>query len=325
MAKLETKYLGLSLKNPVIVSSCGLSSTVDKIAKLAQAGAGAVVLKSIFEEQIKMEAGSMLKDANYPEAQDYILNYAKSNALDSYLKLIEDAKKTVDIPIIASINCASASEWVSFAKAIEKAGADALELNVFFVPNTTHEDGLHYENLYIDILKAVKAKVSIPVVMKLGQNFSNLPAFVDRLKGHGASGVVLFNRFYAPDISTGDLSFTTSDVLSSPADIRFPLRWTGIISALVNHLDICASTGVHDGQAVVKMLLAGATTVQVCSVLYKNGVDYLTQMVSEVEAWMDQHNFEELKEFRGRMSYKNIPDSEVFERAQFMRYFSNME
>ena len=138
MAKLETKYLGLSLKNPVIVSSCGLSSTVDKIAKLAQAGAGAVVLKSIFEEQIKMEAGSMLKDANYPEAQDYILNYAKSNALDSYLKLIEDAKKTVDIPIIASINCASASEWVSFAKAIEKAGADAVITSY----------SIHYTKLY---------------------------------------------------------------------------------------------------------------------------------------------------------------------------------
>ncbi|MBN1951601.1 MAG: dihydroorotate dehydrogenase-like protein [Bacteroidales bacterium] len=323
MANLETTYLGIPLKNPVIVSSCGLSSSIEKIEKLAGAGAGAIVLKSIFEEQINMEAGSMLKNSDYPEAMDYIMAYSKSNALDQYLKLMEDAKQRVDIPIFASINCATAAEWISFARSMEDAGADGLELNIYYIPNSL-TNGESIEDLYYDILRKVKEKVTIPVVLKLGQQFSNLPVFVNKLKAYGANGVVLFNRFYAPDINTDTLTFTTSEVFSSPGDIRFSLRWVGIISSLVQKLDICASTGIHNGTAAVKQILAGAQTVQVCSTLYKNGPDYLSTILKGISDWMKVHNYKTLADFRGKMSYRNIPDPSIFERAQFMKYFSNM-
>jgi dihydroorotate dehydrogenase (fumarate) len=325
MANLETKYLGLNLKNPVIVSSSGLTGTPGKIVQLADAGAGAVVLKSLFEEQIRMEAGSMIKNTDYPEAADYIDAYSRSNALDEYLKLIEDAKARIDIPVIASINCISSSEWMSFAKQIQEAGADALELNVFFLPNEIHGGGTDYEQIYYDILDAVTRKITIPISVKLGQHFSNIPALVNNLYARGSKGVVLFNRFYAPDIDLDAMSFTTSEVFSTPADIRQSLRWVGIVSSLVKKIDICASTGVHDGRAVIKQILAGAAAVQICSVLYKKGPGFIGEILKEVNTWMDLKNFEDLHELRGRMSYKNIPDPSVFERAQFMKYFSGMQ
>ncbi len=324
MAKLETSYLDLKLKNPVIVSSSGLSNNISKIEKLARSGAGAIVLKSIFEEQIRIEAGLMLKGSDYPEATDYIMTYAKSNALDSYLKLIEEARASVDIPIIASINCVSSSEWISFAKNMQEAGASAIELNVFILPTSAKDNGKTYEELYSSLLANIKKVVTIPVSVKIGQHFSNIPAFVNNLKAYGADGVVLFNRFYAPDIDLDTLTFTTSEVLSSPADIRYSLRWVGIVSSLVPKLDICASTGVHDAQGVIKQILAGAKAVQVCSVLYKKGPEYLEKILVDMDEWMDKHNFTNLREMRGRMSYKNIPDPTVFERAQFMKYFSDL-
>lgn len=322
MANLETTYLGLKLKNPVIVSSSGLTSSLNKIEQLARADAAAVVLKSLFEEQIRMEAGAMLQDADYPEALDYISNYARNNAIDDYLKLIEEAREKVDIPVIASINCISSSEWISFARSIEEAGAQALELNVFVMPNEIHEHGGGYEAMYYEILNKVVPQLSIPVSVKLGQHFSNIPGLVNNLHAHGAKGVVLFNRFYAPDIDLDDLSFTSSEVFSSPADIRQSLRWVGIVSSLVDKIDICASTGVHDGGAVIKQILAGARAVQVCSVLYKEGPQHLKKIISAIPEWMDAHNFENIREFRGRLSYRNIPDPSIFERAQFMKYFA---
>ena len=324
MAKVETTYLGIPLKNPVIVSSSGLANNLEKVIKLSKAGAGAIVLKSIFEEQINLEAGNMINGADYPEAHDYIQAYSKSNALEQYLKLIEDAKKNVDTPVFASVNCVSASEWISFAKSVEDAGADALELNIYYLPNTTKEEGNGVEETYYHILREVRKRVSLPIAIKLGQQFSNLPVFINKLKGYGANGVVLFNRFYAPDINTENLTLSAADVFSHPSEIRNSLRWVGIISSLVSKLDICASTGVHDGLAVVKQLLAGAQAVQVCSALYKNGPDFLEQIIRVLGNWMEKHNFEAIEEFRGRLSYKNIPDPSVFERAQFMKYFSSM-
>ncbi len=325
MAKLETRYLGLQLKNPVIISSSGLSNNISKIEKLAENGAGAIILKSIFEEQIRMEAGSMLKGSDYPEAEDYIMAYSKNNALENYLKLIEEAKSQVQIPIIASINCVSSAEWISFARNMEEAGADAIELNVFILPTSAKDTSKSYEELYFSLITKIKKVISIPVSVKIGQHFSNIPAFVNSLMGYGADGVVLFNRFYAPDINLDTLTFTSSEVFSSPADIRFPLRWVGIVSSLVPKLDICASTGIHDAKGVIKQILAGAKAVQVCSVIYKNGPEYLKKIIAELNDWMDLHNFSDLRELRGRMSYKNIPDPAVFERSQFMRYFSNFD
>lgn len=323
MSKLSVSYLGLKLKSPIIISSSGLTDSADKIAKLSENGAGAVVLKSLFEEQIKHEAKSLMTDGQYPEAQDYLLNYLRSNTVESYLQLIEDSKKKTDIPVIASVNCISVGEWVSFAKDAENAGADALELNVFFIPLDLKHTSEYYENIYFNILSAVKEKVRIPVSIKLGQNFTNLPAFVGNLYNRGAKSVVLFNRFYAPDIDTGKLEFTPADVLSSPEEIRNTLRWIGIISAVVKQVEVCASTGVHDGEAVIKQLLAGASAVQICSTIYKNGPAYIKTMLKEIENWMEKNNFEQIKDFVGRLNYQHIQDPTVFERSQFMKYFSD--
>jgi dihydroorotate dehydrogenase (fumarate) len=324
MINLSTKYLGLELRNPIIISSSGLTSSVSKIEKLQRVGAGAIVIKSLFEEQIKMEAGSILKDTDYPEASDYINMYTRENSIDQYLKIIENTKKIVSIPIIASINCTTSAEWIYFAAAMQEAGADAIELNMFFIPDSIYNDGMIYEQRYYDILEEIITKISIPVAVKLGQHFSNIPSLVNNLYFRGAKGVVLFNRFYSPDIDVDNFSFEASSVFSSPDDIRNSLRWVGIVSSMVDKIDICASTGVHDGKAVIKQILAGAAAVQVCSVLYKKGPEYLTTIIDVLKNWMEKFNFESISDFRGRMSYKNIPDPAVFERAQFMKYFSNM-
>jgi len=325
MVDLTTRYAGMKLKSPVIVSSSGLTQSVDRIEKMAEAGAGAVVLKSIFEEQIRFEIGQLSSGSpDYPEAYDYLAGYARDNTLSAYLELIRDAKARVDIPVIASVNCVSATEWVSFAKEIEKAGADALELNVYFLPIDKNSHAEKFERVYYDLVTAVKAAVSIPVIVKLGSGFTNPVAVVDQLRVRGADAVVLFNRFYAPDINLDDLSFGSAEVLSSPADIRDSLRWIGIISSEVEMIDLAASTGIHSGQAIVKQILAGAAATQVCSALYRNGIDHIRVMTGELRDWMEKKGYHSINEFRGKLSYARIKDPAMYERAQFIRYFSQM-
>jgi len=322
MINLTTRYLGLDLKNPVIVSSSGLTDSVDKIIKLEKAGAGAVVLKSLFEEQINFEAGRYVENGMYPEAHDYITGYTKTNAVEEYLQLIEGSKKSVAIPVIASINCMSVSEWLSFAKDIQLAGADALEMNMFFVPSEPDKSAGYFEQMYNDLVVKVKEVASIPLSVKLGYYFTNLSGMVSNIYKRGAAGVVLFNRFYEPDIDIDKISLTSSKVFSSPSDIRQSLRWVGLISALVKNIDIAASTGIHNGGAVIKQLLAGATVTEVCSVLYTKGVDHIQLMINELTEWMKQNNFSKIEDFRGRLNYDNISDPSMYERAQFMKYFS---
>jgi dihydroorotate dehydrogenase (fumarate) len=323
MINLSTNYLGLTLKSPLIVSSSGLTNSVDKIRKFEEFGAGAVVLKSIFEEQINYEAGMLVENGIYPEAHDYITGYSKTNALEEHLKIIEEAKKVVKIPVIASINCMSVSEWVSFAKDIENAGADALELNVFFVPSDIERSSVKYEELYYDLIVKIKNVTRIPLAVKIGYHFTNMVGMVNNLYIRGAKGVVLFNRFYEPDIDIENLKLTSSGVFSSPADIRQSLRWVGIISDKVKKIDVAASTGVHDGKAAIKLILAGARAVQVCSVLYKKGIEQVKIMNDEISAWMSKKSIKSIEEFRGKLNYSNIPDPSVYERSQFMRYFSS--
>ena len=316
--------MGLKLKNPVIAGSSGLTSTVDKIRSLEKAGAGAVVLKSLFEEQINYEAGNLIMDQDYPEAEDYIKNYTKDHSVENYLSLIEEAKKSVSIPVIASINCVSASDWTGFSRRIEAAGADALELNVFFIPTDKFKTSADIEKIYYDLARQVTGIVKIPVAMKLGNHFTNVPGVVDRLYSYGIKGVVMFNRFYEPDIDIEKMKLTSADIFSSTSDLRHVLRWTALVSDKVNLIDISASTGVHSWQAVVKQLLAGAKTVQVCSLLYKNGIKEVTSLVGGLEQWMDNKGFGSIGEFRGKMSYRKIPDPSVYERSQFMKYFSDI-
>ena len=323
MANLSTNYLGLKLTNPLIVSSSGLTNTVEKIQKLEALGAGAVVLKSLFEEQIQVEAGRMLEESSYPEAQDYILQYTKSNSLEEYLQLIENTKRTVKIPVIASINCISASEWVSFSGDIERAGADALELNIFFLPTDKDIPSDKHEELYYNVISKVRKKSGIPVSIKIGMHFTNLVKLIHNMYIRGARGVVLFNRFYAPDIDIDNMKITAAEVFSNPSDIRNSLRWVGIVSDQVEKIDVAASTGVHDGEGAIKQILAGAKAVQVCSVLYQKGIDHISVIKNDIENWMDKHHFKTVEEFRGKLNYRNIPDPTVYERSQFMKYFSN--
>jgi dihydroorotate dehydrogenase (fumarate) len=313
------------LNSPLIVSSSGLTSSTEKIRKLQESGAGAVVLKSLFEEQINYEAGSMIENGLSPEAHDYITRYSKENALESYLKHIEEAKSKVKIPIIASINCMSDNEWVSFARDIEKAGADALELNVFFVASEVGQSSEKYEDLYCNILLKVKSVTKMPVAVKIGYHFTNLVNMVHKLYLRGADAVVLFNRFYEPDIDIEKMEMSTGGVFSSPADIRQSLRWVGIISDKVSKLDIAASTGIHDGKAALKQILAGAKAVQVCSVLYEKGNEQLHIMNTEIAKWMDRKGFKTIEEFRSKLNYRNISNPSDYERSQFMKYFSTYQ
>jgi dihydroorotate dehydrogenase (fumarate) len=326
MANLETTYLGLKLKNPLVAASSGITNSAEKIRKLEQAGIGAVVLKSVFEEQINNEVTSMLlqdsQNTGYPEAADYIRNYLRDNTVTKHIKLIEETKKAVDIPVIASVNCVSASEWTTFAKDFQEAGADALELNIFYVSVDRREKPGVVEQLYIDVLEKVKKEVSIPVSVKIGLYHSNIIGMVDKLKANGAKGVVMFNRFYEPDIDLDKLELTSSEVFSSPVEIRHTLRWVGLVSSEIADIDIAASTGIHDGKSVVKQILAGAKVAQLCSTLYVNGNDVIPAMISEMETFMKKWNFKRIEDFRGRLSYKNIPDPMVYERSQFMKYFS---
>jgi dihydroorotate dehydrogenase (fumarate) len=326
MANLETTYLGLKLKNPLVAASSGLTSSVEKIKELANAGIGAIVLKSIFEEQINHEITSLLKNqqnTSYPEAEDYIRNYTRDNTVVKHLELLKKAKEAVDIPIIASVNCITSMEWTSFAKDFEEAGADAIELNIFYLPTDRHEKPGMVEQLYIDVLEKVKKEVTIPVSVKFGVHHSNIVGMADKLKASGAAGIVMFNRFYEPDINLDKLELTSSEVFSSPADIRRSLRWVGLVSSAITKIDIAASTGIHDGDGVLKQLLAGAQVAQLCSTLYVNGSAAIPPMLEEMKTFMKKWNFKRIEDFRGRLSYKNIPDPLMYERSQFMKYFSN--
>lgn len=328
MINLETTYLGLKLKNPIIVGSSGLTNSVDNVIEIEKNGAGAVVLKSLFEEQILEASKKTFEDGEmanyYPEAQDYIHNYTKENDINIYLNLIKDCKKSVEIPIIASINCFSDSDWMDFARRIEKAGADALELNVFILPSDMEKNGIENEKAYLDIANKITSIVQIPVALKLSYYFSSLAKSLVTLSWTKIKGLVLFNRFFSPDIDIDHLEIKSSNVFSTPSDLSISLRWVAMLSNNV-HCDIAASTGVHDGKAVIKQLLAGAKAVQIASVLYKKGFKEIGLMLEEIKAWMEKMEFDTIEEFRGKMSFENTRNPAAWERVQFMKYFSGIE
>ncbi len=328
MANLSTTYMGLKLKNPIIIGSSGLTNSVENIKEAAANGAAAVVLKSLFEEQILHSASHTLMQNEgsnyYPEAEDYIRNYTRSSDLDNYLKLIRDSKKAVDIPIIASINCVSSREWTDFAKKIEEAGADALELNIFVLPSDPTKSGEQNEALYFDILEKITKTVKIPVSAKVSYYFSGMAKMALKLSWTGISGLVLFNRFFSPDIDIDNFEVKATNVFSTPAELSTSLRWVAMLSSQVQ-CDIAASTGIHDGKAVIKQLLAGAKAVQVASVIYKKGFKEVQFMLDEITVYMDQHNFKTLDQFIGRMSVKKAENPAAYERVQFMKHFSGIE
>lgn len=322
MIDLKTSYAGLTLDNPVIVGSSGLVDHADKVRRMADYGPGAIVLKSLFEEQILADSGRITDVNFYPEALDYIRNYSRSNTVGNYLNLIEEAKKAIHQPIIASINCLSGSGWTDFARQIEEAGADALELNIFILPVDDREPA-RIEKKYFEVLDQVKAKTRLPLIVKISPYFTNLIYMVHQFYAHGAKAVVLFNRLYEPDIDLATDHVTSHDVFSNPAELRQTLRWISLISDKDRKIDLSASTGVHDPAAVIKLLLAGATTVQVCSVLYKKGPEYLQVLVKGLGDWMQKKGYENIDDFRGSMNYRSHEDPATWERVQFMRYYSD--
>ncbi len=326
MADFKTNYMGLELKNPIIVGSSGLTNSVENIIDIEKNGAGAVVLKSLFEEQIMQEVSKTIsQDAHtYPEAADYISNYSKDTAVGNYIKLIKDAKAAVNIPVIASINCVSSVEWISYASKMEEAGADALELNVFIMPSDPHKSGDENEKMYLDIIQKVQKVISIPIAIKLSYYFSSLAKTALSLSWTGISGMVLFNRFFSPDIDIDTFEIKPTNVFSTPEELSTSLRWVAMLSSRL-HCDIAASTGIHDGTSVIKQLLAGAKAVQISSVLYKNGFGEIKTMLSDLEKWMEKHSFKSLDDFVGKMSIKETDNPAAYERVQFMKYFSGIE
>ncbi len=330
MADLSTNYMGFKLRNPIIAGSSGLNKTVDNLIKLEKHGAAAVVLKSLFEEQIMHQITQTMKHTEnaeshvYPEAEDYISNYTREKDLGDYLRLIEGGKKSVTIPVIASINCVSSSEWISFAKKIEDAGADGIELNIFILPSDTKRDSEQNEQVYFDIVMEIMRQVSIPVAVKISYYFSSLAKTALKLSWTGIAGMVLFNRFFSPDIDINKFEVTSSNVFSSPQELSTSLRWVAMLSDKL-HCDIAASTGIHDGEAVVKQLLAGAKAVQIVSTLYKDGFGQIGKMTAFIESWMNKHQFKSTDEFIGRLSLKASENAAAYERVQFMKHFAGIE
>ena len=325
MINVETKYAGLTLRNPIIIGSSGLTNNAEHNKRLEEAGAGAIVLKSLFEEQIELQSDSLMQNSDSPEAADYIYSYVKTNQINQYLELIEKSKEVCTIPIIASINCYKSDAWIEFARQIEAAGADALELNVFFLETDLTADADSVEERYIKLIRRVKETVSIPVMIKTSKMQGNIPALAQTLTVNGADGLVLFNRFYQPDIDIFKQEVTSSNIFSNPADLSDTLRWTAILSGKIPGISIATSTGVHDWESVIKCLLAGADAVQICSAVYQQGQEIISQMLTRLEEWMSQQNYQNISEFKGKLNYANIPNPTLYERSQFMKYYSKRE
>jgi len=326
MADLTTTYMGLKLKNPIIAASSGLTNSVEDIKEFEENGVGAVVLKSIFEEEIRRELkkdiGIMnMETFQYPETFDYYDNYAEDDTLTNYLKLIREAKKAVSIPVIASVNCVSAEKWPYYAETLQDAGADALELNVFVMPSDFEKTSEENEKVYFDLIKEVKKYVKIPISLKISYYSASLGSFIQKLSNTGIDGLVLFNRFYSPDIDINNLEILSTNVTSSSSELPISLRWIGIMHNRVG-CDLAASTGVHDGAAVIKQVLAGANAVEIASAFYKNGKGILKDMLNDISTWMDQKGYKTIADFRGKMSQDKAQNPAAYERMQFMKHFS---
>ncbi|MFO8130150.1 MAG: dihydroorotate dehydrogenase-like protein [Bacteroidales bacterium] len=318
---LSTTYMGLKLKNPIIVSSSKLTNNIGNIKKCADQGAGAIVLKSLFEEQLLADADKLMdQDDKYfwfPEAVDFINKYSKEYGVKEYLELIREAKKMTGIPILGSINCSTPNEWPKFAKNLEEAGLDGLELNISIFPFDANVTSKTIEDRYVEIIEAVKAHVSIPVSVKIGACFTNLMQMVSRLSEAGADAVVLFNRYYRPDIDIDTGKIHRDNYFSAPEEITQSLRWVSLLSNKVK-CDIAANTGIHNAEGVIKQLYAGASATQICTTLYKNGIGVISSILFDIKNWMEKNAVESIGEFQGSVASRE-ENLAAFERVQFMK------
>lgn len=325
MTDISARYLGLKLTSPVIAGSSDFTSTPAGVVEMANAGAGAVVLKSIFEEQILMEIDAQRTNNmfdSYSDSENYIAFYTRQHVLQEYLDLIRDTRKTAGIPVIASINCSTSDTWVGFAREIEKAGADAIELNLFILPSDPAETDALLAARYTDIVNAVRHNTRLPIAVKVHHHFTGMSHYLVKLS-EKCQSLVLFNRFFNPDINIETLTIGSGGTFSLPEENGLVLRWIGILSPFVNG-DLAATTGIHNGPAVVKNILAGAQVVQIASALYKQGPAIISEMNAFLSDWMLKNNFSVLDDFRGRLNYASINNPAVYERAQFMKYISGL-
>jgi len=327
MANLTTSYMGFTLKNPIIAASSGLTNSLNDLIELENAGVSAVVLKSLFEEEIRLEIDKDIlrmqkENFIYPEIMDFYDTIQRvEDSLTNYIKLIADAKNKINIPVIASINCITSEKWPYYAKTLQDAGADGIELNIALLPTDLHRSRTANEKLHFEIIEEVKQHINIPIAVKISYFSSNLALFIKHLSETGINSLVLFNRFYSPDININEFEIVSSNIFSSPEESTIPLRWIALMSGPVN-CDLAASTGIHDGAGVIKQLLAGAKAVQVASALYKNGKNHIKAMLNEIANWMNVHNYKNITDYIGKMSQDNINNPASFERIQFMKYFS---
>ncbi|PSB34889.1 dihydroorotate dehydrogenase-like protein [Stenomitos frigidus] len=321
---LTTNYMGLALRSPLVPSASPLSENIDNIQRMEDAGAAAVVMHSLFEEQLRLERYELHHHLTYgtesfPEALTYFPSLSNFRVdAETYLEHIQSAKEKVNIPIIASLNGSSVGGWTRYAKQIQQAGADALELNVYDVPTDATLTGAAIEQTYLDILQSVKAVVTIPVAIKLSPYFTNMANMAQRFDQAGADGLVLFNRFYQPDINLETLEVEPNVLLSTPQAMRLPLRWIAILYGQVN-ASLAATSGIHTGQDVLKMLMAGTHITMLCSVLLRHGIDQIRVIEQAMHEWMEEHEYESVRQLQGSMSQQHCPNPSAFERVQYVR------
>ncbi|MBP8849699.1 MAG: dihydroorotate dehydrogenase-like protein [Breznakibacter sp.] len=325
MTSLKTTFLGIPINNPVVIGSSGLTGNVKNIVALEKAGAAAVVLKSIFEEEIQLEFKKTWNnletiDFHNQEFLDYYDYEIKKEVINNYTQLIREAKESVSIPVIASINCMGSSEWVNFAKKIEDAGADGIELNIFKLPFSNKLDSEMIEKSYFDIIKSIRSKVNIPIGIKISPFITNLGGFIQKISQLDVQGITLFNRFYNLDFDIEQEKVISGNIFSQDRDYHNTLRWTSLMSPRVK-CNLSASTGIHDSETAMKMIYAGATSTQIVSVVYELGNSQIKHILDGIEGWMQRKGYKTIQEFRGKLSQSTSTDPEHYERVQFMKYF----
>jgi dihydroorotate dehydrogenase (fumarate) len=329
MADLSVKYMGLHLKNPIIVGSSGLSQSIDDLRKLEDSGVGAVVVRSMFEEQIYLDADykrlnpddKNLNHIEHFETLDYTEKRVRREYLSSFVKTIEEAKEKLQIPVISSINCISARGWMSFATRLQDAGADAIELNIAIQPFSPVMSAADIEQLHLEIIYKVRDTVDIPVAVKISPYFSDMSRVIDHIAQTGVNGIVLFNRFISPDIDIEKMKVTFANRYSSTCEMSNPLRWVAMKSE-TTPCDLCASTGIHNGADVIKILLAGGAATQIVSTIYKNGAKQVALMLDEMNNWMAAKGYGNIGQFAGIMRHHVETDTPAsYERMQFMKYY----
>lgn len=321
MADITSSFVGLRLQSPIIIGSSGITRNLDKVQTLADAGAGAVILKSLFEEQIEAYAASMEQSSDYTEASEYITHYIRGEEVERYLDMIRQHKSKLSIPVIASINCYKSDSWLDFASRIAAAGADALEINIMSLQTDLYTNPSDTETMYVDLIRKLHSITTLPIIVKLSRYHTALPALVDQLRAAGANAVTLFNRSYQPDINLEKEELCAGDIFSHNGDFAETLRFTGLITTLVPQIELSASTGIYTWQEVAKALLAGAQSVQMCTALYKEGPKAISNALTALGMWMDKRGYHSVDELRGRLAASPGGEPNIYERIQFMKYF----